>query len=99
MASTQSTAEANFQIASQGGFGHNMISTGTSSVAGRIYFAVEAQGECTISYNKYDLPFNTDGDASVAGLVIKDGASMVLGAVTDIAVTGGTLKANLVKFY
>lgn len=96
---TQTTAEAYFQIASQGGFGHNMIATGTTSPTGSVYFSVKAFGDCTISYNKFDLPFNEDGDASVSGMVINDGDTAVLGAVQDIAVTGGSLQAHLVKFY
>ena len=99
MASNQSTEQTNFQKATQGAFGHNLISDGETSVANRVYFSVKAFGDCTISYDKHSLPYNTNGDASVTGLLIADGNECVLGAVENISVSGGTIMAHLVELF
>lgn len=87
-----------FEIASLGLYGHNILNTGDTSPTGSSYVAVQGISDCTISYTA-NFPIDTNSDATVTGLAIAAGATVVLGCVRDIVVAGadGKILAQLVS--
>jgi hypothetical protein len=90
----------NFEVSSLGLYGHNIISTGETSATGRAYNAIQVMEDCTISYESAfpEKPIiNTD--ASVTGLELTRGTTIILGCVKNISVTGvgGKIIAHLIS--
>tara|TARA_R110000782_G_scaffold130663_1_gene222359 strand:- start:5371 stop:5673 length:303 start_codon:yes stop_codon:yes gene_type:complete len=87
-----------FEIASLGLYGHNILSAGDTSPSGSSYVAVQGISDCTISYT-VNFPVGNNSDATVTGLAIAAGATVVLGCVKDIVVAGtdGKILAQLIS--
>lgn len=88
--------QTTFQLASLGAFGHNIISAGESSNAGREYFSIQALEDSIVSYNN-TLTDPNHGDVSVSNLLLKSGTSIVVGSVDTINVTAGKVIAYLIN--
>ena len=90
----------NFEISSLGLYGHNIISTGETSVTGRAYNAIQVIADCTISYaSAFPAKPVTNTDATVTGLALTKGTTIFLGCAKDIVVTGagGKIIAHLIS--
>jgi hypothetical protein len=90
----------NFEVSSLGLYGHNIISTGQTSVTGRAYNAIQVIADCTISYTSaFPTKPVTNTDATVTGLALTKGTTIILGCVKNIAVTGtgGKIIAHLIS--
>lgn len=85
-----------FQTASTGGYGHNILSTGQTSVSGRKYHAIQVIEDCEIGYSNAIEGNVNNGDATVSGLVLTAGTVIVLGVVKDISVVSGKIIAHLI---
>ena len=89
-----------FKISSLGLYGHNVISTGETSVTGRAYNAIQVISDCTISYESaFPTKPITNTDATVTGLALTKGTTIILGCVKNISVTGtdGKIIAHLIS--
>ena len=88
--------QSNFQKASSGGFGHNIISGGQTSPTGSLYHAIYVIDDSVISYDN-GIKSNNDGDTSVTSLFLKRNAIVIVGVVKNIQVTTGNIMAHLIS--
>lgn len=88
--------QGNYQIAMAGGFGHNVLVTGETSVADRLYFCVYANEDSVISYEN-GLKNTNNGDATVTSLSIEKTETVVLGVVKNINVVSGKVMGHLIS--
>ena len=84
-----------YQNASLGMYGHKIFVVGETSNPDHNFLCITAIEDSIISYDKAEVAFDTFGDSSVTNLELKAGVILIVGAVKNIAVTGGKIFANL----
>ena len=88
--------QSNFQKASSGGFGHNVLLEGQTSPTGNIYHALYVIDDCVISYDNA-IKSSNDGDLTVSALFLKRNAVVIVGVIKNIQVTTGSVMAHLIS--
>jgi hypothetical protein len=89
-----------FKIASLGLYGHNVISTGETSVTGRVYHALQVLSDCTVSYDSaFPTEIAVNTDATVTSLPLTKGTTIFLGCAKNIEIAGadGKVIAHLIS--
>ena len=88
--------QSNFQKASSGGFGHNILTEGQTSPAGNLYHAIYVIDDSVISYDN-GIKSSNDGDTSVSTLFLKRNATIIVGIIKNIQVLSGDIMAHLIS--
>lgn len=90
-------SQTNYQNATSGAYGVNVLLSGNVPVEGVEHFVVSAETESTISFESAVDQANTYADQSVIGLKVLAGQSIVTGPIKNLQVTGtgGKVSANL----
>ena len=80
-----------YEIVSLGLYGHNVINDGQTSPTGKVYNSIQCVITGTISYVSEfpESTVQTQTDATVTGLPVTAGQTIILGCVKAIAVAGG----------